>query len=131
MPRRRLSPTPREMALAYEYEYTPAFAKWQRLLSPEQYEIAEVRTLVASVGRCCSRRPLYRPSGRPSWAVRRWRAPKRIRAFGQMRGPGQVCGALCAALDRGLTHRIAMCLSIRGSRECATFFGDLLRQSGL
>ena len=66
MPRRRLSPTPREMALAYEYEYTPAFAKWQRLLSPEQYEIAEVRTLVASVGRCCSRRPLYRPSGRPS-----------------------------------------------------------------
>ena len=26
--------------LAYEYEYTPAFAKWQRLLSPEQYEIA-------------------------------------------------------------------------------------------
>ena len=30
--------------LAYEYEYTPAFAKWQRLLSPEQYEIAEVRT---------------------------------------------------------------------------------------
>ena len=30
--------------LAYEYEYTPAFAKRQRLLSPEQYEIAEVRT---------------------------------------------------------------------------------------
>jgi hypothetical protein len=30
--------------LAYEYEYTPAFAKWQGLLSPEQYEIAEVRT---------------------------------------------------------------------------------------
>ena len=30
--------------LAYEYEYTPAFAKWQRLLSPEQYEIVEVRT---------------------------------------------------------------------------------------
>src|ERR1700730_2063342 len=29
--------------LAYEYEYTPAFAKWQRLLSPEQYEIVEVR----------------------------------------------------------------------------------------
>jgi hypothetical protein len=27
--------------LAYEYEYTPAFAKRQRLLSPEQYEIAE------------------------------------------------------------------------------------------
>jgi hypothetical protein len=25
--------------LAYEYEYTPAFAKRQRLLSPEQYEI--------------------------------------------------------------------------------------------
>jgi hypothetical protein len=30
--------------LAYEYEHTPAFAKWQRLLSPDQYEIAEVRT---------------------------------------------------------------------------------------
>ena len=30
--------------LAYEYEYTPAFAKRQRLLSPEQYEIVEVRT---------------------------------------------------------------------------------------
>jgi hypothetical protein len=30
--------------LAYEYEYTPAFAKWQRLLSPEQYEIVEART---------------------------------------------------------------------------------------
>ena len=29
--------------LAYEYEYTPAFAK-QRLLSPEQYEIVEART---------------------------------------------------------------------------------------
>jgi hypothetical protein len=27
--------------LAYEYEYTPAFAKWQRLLSPEQYEIVD------------------------------------------------------------------------------------------
>ena len=30
--------------LAYEYEYTPAFAKWQRLLSPEQYESVEART---------------------------------------------------------------------------------------
>jgi hypothetical protein len=30
--------------LAYEYEYTPAFAKWQRLLSPDQYEIVEART---------------------------------------------------------------------------------------
>jgi hypothetical protein len=30
--------------LAYEYEYTPAFAKRQRLLSPEQYEVVEVRT---------------------------------------------------------------------------------------
>ena len=30
--------------LAYEYEYTPAFAKRQRLLPPEQYELAEVRT---------------------------------------------------------------------------------------
>ena len=30
--------------LAYEYEYTPAFAKRQRLLSPEQYEIAGVLT---------------------------------------------------------------------------------------
>jgi hypothetical protein len=30
--------------LAYEYEYTPAFAKLQRLLSPEQYEIAGVLT---------------------------------------------------------------------------------------
>jgi hypothetical protein len=29
---------------AYEYEYTLAFAKRQRLLSPEQYEIVEVRT---------------------------------------------------------------------------------------
>ena len=30
--------------LAYEYEYTPAFAKWQRLLSPERCEIVEART---------------------------------------------------------------------------------------
>jgi hypothetical protein len=30
--------------LAYEYEYPPAFAKRQRLLSPEQYDIVEVRT---------------------------------------------------------------------------------------
>jgi hypothetical protein len=30
--------------LAYEYEYTPAFAKWQGLLSPEQYELVEIRT---------------------------------------------------------------------------------------
>src|ERR1700720_2702516 len=30
--------------LAYEYEYTPAFAKWQRLLTPEQYEIVGART---------------------------------------------------------------------------------------
>src|SRR5580693_2869038 len=30
--------------LAYEYEYTPAFAKRQRLLSPEQYELVEVST---------------------------------------------------------------------------------------
>ena len=30
--------------LEYEYEYTPAFAKRQRLLSPEQYEIVEVHT---------------------------------------------------------------------------------------
>jgi hypothetical protein len=30
--------------LAYEYEYTPAFAKRQRLLSPEQYVIVEVLT---------------------------------------------------------------------------------------
>ena len=30
--------------LAYEYGYTPAFAKRQRLLSPEQYAIVEVRT---------------------------------------------------------------------------------------
>ena len=30
--------------LAYEYEYTPAFAKRERLLSPEQYQIVEVRT---------------------------------------------------------------------------------------
>jgi hypothetical protein len=58
-------------------------------------------------------------AGSQARAVRRWRAPKRIRVFVQMRGPGQVCGARCAALDRGLTHRIAMCLSVRGSRECA------------
>ena len=30
--------------LVYAWEYTCAFAKWQRLLSPEQYEIVEVRT---------------------------------------------------------------------------------------
>src|ERR1700724_2984883 len=30
--------------LGIRYEYTPAFAKWQRLLSPEQYEIVEART---------------------------------------------------------------------------------------
>jgi hypothetical protein len=30
--------------LAYEYEYTPAFDKRQRLLSPEQYEIVAART---------------------------------------------------------------------------------------
>jgi hypothetical protein len=35
---------PSRTGLAYEYEYTPAFAKRQRLLSPEQYEIPEVRT---------------------------------------------------------------------------------------
>jgi hypothetical protein len=27
-----------------QYEYTPAFAKWQRLLSPERCEIVEART---------------------------------------------------------------------------------------
>ena len=37
--------------LAYEYEYTPAFAKRQRLLSPEQYEIAEVHTSRGGVSR--------------------------------------------------------------------------------
>ena len=31
--------------LEYAWEYTPAFAKRQRLLSPEQYEIVEVRHL--------------------------------------------------------------------------------------
>jgi hypothetical protein len=30
--------------LEYAWEYSPAFAKRQRLLSPEQYEIARVRT---------------------------------------------------------------------------------------
>jgi hypothetical protein len=30
--------------LEYAWEYTTAFAKRQRLLSPEQYEIVEVRT---------------------------------------------------------------------------------------
>jgi hypothetical protein len=30
--------------LEHAWEYTPAFAKRQRLLSPEQYEIVEVRT---------------------------------------------------------------------------------------
>jgi hypothetical protein len=30
--------------LEYEYEYTPAFIKRRRLLSPEQYVLAEVRT---------------------------------------------------------------------------------------
>ena len=30
--------------LVYLWEGTPAFAKWQRLLSREQYEIVEVRT---------------------------------------------------------------------------------------
>jgi hypothetical protein len=33
-----------QKGLAYECEYTPACAKRQRLLSPEQYEIAGVRT---------------------------------------------------------------------------------------
>jgi hypothetical protein len=33
--------------LAYEYEHSPAFAKRQRLLSPEQYEVVEVRTPLA------------------------------------------------------------------------------------
>jgi hypothetical protein len=37
--------------LAYEYEYTHAFAKRQRLLSPEQYEIVEVRTSRGGVSR--------------------------------------------------------------------------------
>ena len=37
--------------LAYEYEYTPAFAKWQRLLSPAQYEIVEARTTSRGVSR--------------------------------------------------------------------------------
>jgi hypothetical protein len=31
-------------ALAYAWERSPAFARRQRLLSPEQYEIVEVRT---------------------------------------------------------------------------------------
>ena len=31
-------------ALVYAWERSPAFARRQRLLSPEQYEIAEVRT---------------------------------------------------------------------------------------
>ena len=30
--------------LAYAWEYTRAFAKWQELLTPEQYELVEVRT---------------------------------------------------------------------------------------
>ena len=30
--------------LEYAWEYSPTFAKRQRLLSPEQYEIVEVRT---------------------------------------------------------------------------------------
>jgi predicted nucleic acid-binding protein len=42
--KRRLAAYAERNDLAYEYEYTPAFAKWQRLLSPEQYEIVEVRT---------------------------------------------------------------------------------------
>jgi hypothetical protein len=37
--------------LAYEYEYTHAFGKRQRLLSPEQYEIVEVRTSRGGVSR--------------------------------------------------------------------------------
>src|SRR5262249_30437801 len=30
--------------LAYAWEFTRAFAKWQGLLTPEQYELVEVRT---------------------------------------------------------------------------------------
>jgi hypothetical protein len=30
--------------LAYAWEYTRSFAKWQRLLSPEQYQIVDLRT---------------------------------------------------------------------------------------
>jgi hypothetical protein len=37
--------------LAYEYEYTPAFAKRQRLLLPEQYELVEARTSRGGVSR--------------------------------------------------------------------------------
>jgi hypothetical protein len=31
-------------ALAYAWEFTRAFAKWQELLTLEQYELVEVRT---------------------------------------------------------------------------------------
>jgi hypothetical protein len=37
--------------LAYEYERMPAFTKRQRLLLPEQYEIAEVRNSRGGVSR--------------------------------------------------------------------------------
>jgi hypothetical protein len=37
--------------LAYEYERMPAFSKRQRLLPPEQYEIAEVRASRGGVSR--------------------------------------------------------------------------------
>jgi hypothetical protein len=30
--------------LAYAWEYTRAFARWQELLTPEQYELVELRT---------------------------------------------------------------------------------------
>ena len=52
--------------LAYEYEYTPAFAKWQRLLSPEQYEIAEVST-----SRGVSRAMSIQPNSRSLCKTRR------------------------------------------------------------
>ena len=43
-PKPSLFPYAEQNDLAYEYEYTLAFAKRQRLLSPEQYEIAGVLT---------------------------------------------------------------------------------------
>src|ERR1700730_7016494 len=56
--------------LAYEYECTPAFAKRQRLLSPEQYEIVEVRT---SRGVSLSIVSSSRPSARSWTAMSYWR----------------------------------------------------------
>jgi hypothetical protein len=49
----------------YAWESTATFAKWQRLLSRDRYEIVDVRTSQGVRRACCSRKPSSKRSG--SW----------------------------------------------------------------